>query len=59
MSIDDKKRKILEDYIKSATQEERKELNRLLDSREKSGMNDLKTKANEGKLLVAKQLKKK
>jgi len=43
MSIEDKKRKILEDYIKSATPEERKELNRLLDSREKKSMDDFKT----------------
>jgi len=40
MSIDDKKRKILEDYLKSATPEERKELNRLLNDREKKNVND-------------------
>jgi len=43
MSIDDKKRKILEDYLKSATPEERKEINRLLNSREKKDINDYKT----------------
>jgi len=42
MSIEDKKKKILEDYIKSATPEERAELNRLLKSREKN-KNDFKT----------------
>ncbi len=43
MSIEDKKRKILEDYLKSATPEERKELNRLLKSREKKNLSDFKT----------------
>ena len=43
MSIDDKKRKILDDYIKSATPEDRRELNRLLNSREKRDINDVKT----------------
>ncbi len=43
MSIDDKKRKILEDYMKSATPEERKELNRLLKSRDKKPAADFKT----------------
>ncbi len=43
MSIDDKKRKILEDYMKSASPDERKELNRLLKSREKKPLADLKT----------------
>ncbi len=38
MTIDDKKKKILDDYIKFATPEERKELNRLLKSREKSNV---------------------
>ncbi len=42
MSIDDKKRKILEDYMKSASPEERRELNRLLKSREKRPSADLK-----------------
>jgi hypothetical protein len=41
MSIDDKKRKILEDYIKSATPEERKELNRLLNARDKKSVSDI------------------
>jgi hypothetical protein len=44
MSIDDKKRKILEDYIKSATPEEKKELNRLLNSREKRSIDDFKNR---------------
>ena len=43
MSIDDKKRKILEDYIKTASPEERNELNRLLKSREKEDITDLRT----------------
>ena len=43
MTTEDKKRKILEDYIRSATPEERKELNRLLKSRENKNLNDFKT----------------
>jgi len=43
MGIDDKKRKILEEYLKSATPAEKKELNRLLDSREKKSAYDFKT----------------
>lgn len=42
MSADDKKRRILEDYIKNATPEERKELNRLLNSRERGGPGSVK-----------------
>ena len=42
MSIDDEKRKFLNDYIKSATPEERKELNRLLKTREKGNSGDFK-----------------
>jgi hypothetical protein len=44
MSIEDKKRKILEDYIKSASPGERKELNRLLEAREKKNTGDLKSR---------------
>jgi hypothetical protein len=44
MSIEDKKRKILEDYMKSASPEERRELNRLLKSREKKPADDFKTR---------------
>lgn len=43
MSIDDEKRKILEDYMRSASPEERKELNRLLKSRQKKAVSDFKT----------------
>ncbi len=43
MSIDEKKRKILEDYMKTASPEEKKELNRLLKSRETPGAGNLKS----------------
>ncbi len=43
MSFDDKKRQILEDYLKNATPEERRELNDLLKSRQKVCMEDFKT----------------
>lgn len=39
--MDDKKRKILEEYMKTATPEERRELNRLLKSREQQGKGNL------------------
>ena len=46
MSIDDQKRKFLNDYLKSATPDERKELNRLLKSRGRGSLDGLNMDVN-------------